>query len=387
MKFIKRFFQEPEESFFLFGPRGTGKSTLIRKDFEQALWIDLLKPEVLRNFSAYPERLHDLIKANPEKIVIVIDEVQKIPSLLAVVHSLIEEKRGKQFILTGSSARKLKRTGADLLGGRALNCTLHPFMAAELGEAFSLESSLKHGMLPVIYNAKNPSRSLEGYIGLYLKEEVQAEGLVRNLEDFSRFLEAASFSHASTLNTTNIAKECGVKRKTVESYLDILQELLLAFCLPIFTKRAKRELSVHPKFYLFDAGVFTTLRPKGHLDRPEEIEGLALEGLVAAHLLAWNDYSLQKHDISFWRTRSGLEVDFIVYGPQGLWALEVKNSARVSTSDTKALEAFLTDYPTAKCALLYRGNERIYIKNVLCIPVEPFLKQLIPDQSLDLALS
>lgn len=387
MKFFKRFFQEPKESFFLFGPRGTGKSTLIRRDFENAVWIDLLKPEVLRIYSAYPERLNDVINANPDKMAIVIDEVQKVPSLLAVVHSIIEEKKGKQFILTGSSARKLKRTGADLLGGRALRCMLHPFMPAEVKEAFSLESALQHGLLPVIFESKTPHRALEGYVGLYLKEEIQSEGLVRNLEDFSRFLEGISFSHASTLNITNVAKECAVKRKTVESYIDILQELLLAFRLPIFAKRAKRELSVHPKFYLFDAGVYRILRPRGHLDRPEEIEGLALEGLVAQSLVAWNDYNEEKHEISFWRTRAGLEVDFIVYGPKGLWALEVKNSRRISPSDIKALEAFCIDYPTAKGVLLYRGEERIYVKNILCIPVEPFLKQLIPNHSLDDALN
>lgn len=386
MKFYKRLFHEPSQSFFLFGPRGTGKSTLIHKHYENALWIDLLKPEILRVYSAYPERLYDIIKANPDKKVIVIDEVQKVPLLLSVVHAVIEEKLGKQFILTGSSSRKLKRTGADLLGGRALRYTLHPFMAAELGEAFYLESALQYGLIPVLLASDNKDIALQSYIGLYLKEEIQAEGLVRSLEDFSRFLEGISFSHSSTLNITNVAKECGVKRKTVESYIDILQELLLAFRINIFTKRAKRELSVHPKFYLFDAGIYRALRPTGQLDRPEEIDGMALEGLVAQHLVAWNDYSVQKHDINFWRTRSGLEVDFIIYGTLGLWAIEVKNSSRVFDNDIKALEAFLVDYPNAKAVLLYRGKERIYIKNVLCIPVEPFLKKLLPNHSIDAAL-
>lgn len=382
MKFIKRLFKEPKQSFFLFGPRGTGKSTLIQKHFHNAIWIDLLQPELLRSYSARPERLKEVVQGQPEKRVIVIDEVQKVPSLLAIVHSLIEAKLNKQFILTGSSSRKLKRTGADLLAGRALKRVLHPFMAVELEEKFSLKSALHHGLLPLIIESENPRDVLQSYIGLYLKEEIQSEGLVRNLESFSRFLEIMSFSHGSILNITNISRECEIKRKTVENYIEILEDLLLAYRLPIFSKRAQRILKSHPKFYFFDTGVYRTLRPKGSLDRPEEIEGIALEGLVAQHLQAWNDYSFEKHEIGFWNTRSGLEVDFIVYGPLGFWAIEVKNTTRIFPKDTKPLEAFLQDYPMAKGILLYRGQERILQKNVLCIPVEEFLKQLKPDQAI-----
>ena len=279
MKFIKRLFKEPKQSFFLFGPRGTGKSTLIQKHFHNAIWIDLLQPELLRSYSARPERLKEVVQGQPEKRVIVIDEVQKVPSLLAIVHSLIEAKLNKQFILTGSSSRKLKRTGADLLAGRALKRVLHPFMAVELEEKFSLKSALHHGLLPLIIESENPRDVLQSYIGLYLKEEIQSEGLVRNLESFSRFLEIMSFSHGSILNITNISRECEIKRKTVENYIEILEDLLLAYRLPIFSKRAQRILKSHPKFYFFDTGVYRTLRPKGSLDRPEEIEGIALEGI------------------------------------------------------------------------------------------------------------
>lgn len=379
MKFYKRLFKEPKQSFFLFGPRGTGKSTLIHKHFEDGLWIDLLKPELFRSYQAYPERLYEVIIGSRDKRVIIIDEVQRVPALLSVVHLIIEELRDKQFILTGSSSRKLRRTGADLLGGRALKCHLHPFIAAELGNEFSLEVALQKGLLPLINNADDPKIALHAYIDLYLQEEIQSEGLVRNLENFSRFLEAVSFSHASVLNITNISRECEVKRKTVENYIEILEELLLAFQLPIFSKRAQRALSMHPKFYLFDAGIFRALRPKGMLDLPDEIEGLALEGLVAQHLVAWNDYSDDKQEISFWRTRSGLEVDFVVYGTLGLWAIEVKNSKRVFPTDTKSLEAFLVDYPMAKGILLYRGKERLQQKNILCLPVEEFLLKLLPN--------
>jgi predicted AAA+ superfamily ATPase len=379
--YIKRFFKESTQSFFLFGPRGTEKSTLIKLLYPDALWIDLLQPESLRSLSARPERLFDLMQSNPNKT-IVIDEVQKVPTLLNVVHLLIEEKKNLQFILTGSSARKLRHAGANLLAGRAMQRHLHPFMAAELGTDFSLNKALEIGMIPLIVEAKNTQDALNAYVGLYLREEIQAEGLVRNLESFSRFLEIVSFSHGSVINVTNIARECEVKRKTVENYIEILEDLLLAFKIPVFTKRAARALSIHPKFYLFDTGMFKSLRPKGPLDRPEEIGGAALEGLVAQHLRAWNDYSAEKHDLAFWRTRSGSEVDFIVYGPSGFWAIEVKNASKVYPTDTKPLEAFLEDYPEAKGILLYRGKERLIQKNILCCPVDEFLVSIKPDKPL-----
>ncbi len=379
MQLEKRFFQEPNESFFLFGPRGTGKSTLMSRHKSKAIWIDLLLPDQERSYLANPERLIGILEGQPQKKMVVIDEVQKVPALLSVVHSIIEKKQGIQFILTGSSARKLKRAGADLLGGRALMRTLHPFMASELGENFKLDLALRDGMLPLLFDTKNKQDKLQAYISLYLKEEIQTEGLVRNIGDFSRFLEAVSFSHASLINITNIARECQVNRKTVENYVTILKDLLLAFELNVFTKRAKRELSAHPKFFLFDAGVFRTLRPAGPLDVSSEIEGAALEGLVAEHLRAWNDYSSQKHDLAFWRTRSGVEVDFIVYGPLGFWAIEVKNTKTIDRSEFQGLKAFLEDYPMAKAIFLYRGSERIVQEGILCLPCEEFLRDLRPD--------
>ncbi|OGT43117.1 MAG: ATPase [Gammaproteobacteria bacterium RIFCSPHIGHO2_12_FULL_37_34] len=384
MPYIQRLFEEPEDSYFLFGPRGVGKSTYLKLKHENdAIWIDLLKPDEYRSYFAKPERLHDLIIGSPKKSIIIVDEIQRAPNLLSVIHSIIEEKRNFKFILTGSSARKLKKTNADLLGGRALYCSLSTFMAAELGQIFSLEHALEFGLLPLLLDAKNPQQMLHAYVSLYLHEEIQAEGLVRNLENFSRFLEVVSFSHAATLNVTNVARECEVKRKTVENYIQILEDLLLAFQLPIFSKRAKRELSIHPKFYLFDAGVYNILRPQGPFDKTEEINGAALEGLVAQHLMAWIDYTIdKKYRLHFWRTRSGLEVDFIIYGPKYFWAIEVKNAKRIHPYDTRALKAFIEDYPQAKALLLYRGKEYVKQDNVLCIPCEDFLKQLKPNQDI-----
>jgi predicted AAA+ superfamily ATPase len=387
MEIIDRFLQAPKTSFFLFGPRGTGKSTFVHQHFKNAIYIDLLDPERVRFFSAMPERLREMINAQPESGFIVIDEVQRVPELLSVVHSLIETKKGWTFVLTGSSARKLKRTGIDLLGGRALLYTMHPFMAAELGRHFNFDKALLHGLLPVVVVSEDPMEVLRSYAALYLREEVQMEGLVRNIGNFSRFLEAISFSHASILNMSNVARECEVERKVVEGYVGILKDILLGWHLPIFTKRAKRELSAHPKFYLFDTGVFRSLRPKGPLDRVEEIEGKALEGLVAQHLKGWAAYSRGERELFYWRTRSGVEVDFVVYGPEGLWALEVKNARRIHLADLRGLRSFREEYPDSKALFLYRGKERIVKEGILCLPCVEFIKELRPDRLLDQAFT
>ena len=378
METVIRFLPDPGKSFFLFGPRGTGKSTWARTAYKDALCIDLLAPEPFRNYSAKPERLIEAIEGNPDKRSIVLDEIQRVPALLDVVHELIEEKRGYQFVMTGSSSRKLKRHGVNLLAGRASVRTLHPFMAAELGGSFDFKRALRYGLLPLVWESSDSEDALQAYIALYLREEIQIEGLVRNVGNFSRFLEAMSFSHASVLNLSNVARECQVERKTVEGYVKILEDLLLAFFLPVFSKRAKRQLSSHNKFYMFDAGVYRFLRPQGHLDHPQEIEGLALEGLVCQHLRAWNAYSGDKNTLSFWRTRSGVEVDFIVYGPDEFRAIEVKNSSRVRDEDIKGLISFKQDYPECRTMLLYRGSERLKKNGVLCLPCEEFLRQLKP---------
>jgi predicted AAA+ superfamily ATPase len=376
--YIPRFFKPPKQSFFLFGPRGTGKSTFLRRHYPEALWIDLLKPDVFRTYAARPERMIELVAGNPEKKAIIVDEVQKVPEILSAVHSLIEEKKSKTFILTGSSARKLKRTGVDLLAGRVLLRTLHPFLLSELTAPPAFEDILQFGLLPIVVSSENPQDVLNAYVALYIREEVQSEGLVRHIGNFSRFLEAASFSHASLLNISNVARECGVERKVVEAYIQILEDILLAFKLPVFTKKAQRALAAHPKFYFFDTGVFQSLRPKGPLDRPEEIAGAALEGLVAQHLRAWNAYKGNPYEIFFWRSRSGVEVDFVLYGKDGIYAVEVKNTSRVRPEDLRSLIEFRKDYPRSRSIFLYRGKEKLLIDQVRCIPCERFLKKLSP---------
>lgn len=375
---IPRFLKIPNNSFFLFGPRGTGKTTWLNNEIKNSLLVDLLQPDQFRMFTAKPERLKELVYGNPDKKVIIIDEVQKAPELLNVVHSLIEEKKGYQFVLTGSSARKLKRSGVDLLAGRVLNMTLHPFMAAELRERFDFEKALNQGLVPLITMSNDPEKVLSSYAALYMREEVQMEGLVRNIGGFSRFLEIISFSHGSVLNISNVGRECEIERKVVESYISILEDLLLAYRIKVFTKRAMRATVQHPKFYYFDAGVFRSLRPRGALDRSEEIEGAALEGLVLQHLIAWNAYNGGQDSVYYWRARSGTEVDFIVYGPEVFWAVEVKNTARIRNEDLRALKSFKEEYPEAKLYFLYRGEEKVLIKDILCIPCVEFLNKLKP---------
>lgn len=381
-KYIKRFFKEPEKSYFLFGPRGTGKSTMTEKNHPDALLIDLRLADVRYRLAASPDYLKELVTAQPDGATIIIDEIQKIPELLPIVHLLIEKKRNWKFILTGSSARKLKRQGVDLLGGRALRKVLHPFMASELKELFNLDDALKYGLIPLRFGFENPIEALQAYINLYLDEEVRAEGLIRRYDSFSRFLQVMSLCHGSLLNVTNIARECYVKRTTVNDWISILEDLLICYQINIFSQRAKRALISHPKFYFFDAGVYQALRPRSLKDTQAEIDGAGLEGLVMQHLMAWRDYTTEKHEITFWRTRSGVEVDFVIFGSLGFWAIEVKNTEKLRVEDLAGLIAFQEDYPEAKTILLYRGNERILKNNVLCLPCESFLKDLQPDKVL-----
>ena len=378
MTTFKRFLEPPQGHFFLLGPRGTGKTRWTEQRFPEALRVDLLDPVQLRELSARPERLRDLVAGNPGRTCVVIDEIQKCPALLEVVHALIERDRSKRFVLTGSSARKLRREGVNLLGGRAEQRSLHPFMAAELAGKFHLEAALRHGLLPVVWASPDPEGQVRAYNALYLKEEVQAEGLVRNVGGFARFLEAMSFSHAGVLNLANIARECQISRTTVEGHLAVLEDLLLGWRLPVFRPRAKRALAVHPKFYFFDTGIYRANRPIEPLDAPGEIGGPALEGLVAQHLRAWCAYGGNRSSLYYWQTRAGTEVDFVVYGPDGCQAVEVKNSATVRPEDLRGLRAWAEDYPGSGRWLLYRGSDRLEREGVRCLPVQDFLEELQP---------
>lgn len=379
---IPRCFKAPDQSYFLFGPRGSGKSTYLKANYRNAIYIDLLRPDLQRQYQARPETIIELVGANPDKEIIIVDEIQKVPEMLSAIHSIIEDNKDIRFILTGSSARKLKRSGPDLMAGRVLLRNMHPFLLSELEKKADFRKALEYGLLPIIYLAGDSASTLDTYVSLYIREEVQYEGLVRNIGSFSRFLEAISFSHGSVLNISNVARECEVERKVVENYISILEDILLATRIHVFTKRAQRALVAHPKFYLFDTGVFKALRPKGPLDSPNEIDGAGLEGLVFQHLKAWNAYQINNFEIFFWRSRGGIEVDFILYGEQGIYAIEVKNSDKIRNQDLRSLNEFRSDYPESHTIFLYRGKERLLKNKNLCLPCDEFLYDLHPDKTI-----
>ncbi|MEW6041061.1 MAG: ATP-binding protein [Elusimicrobiota bacterium] len=363
-----------DKSFFLFGPRGTGKTTWVKYRFPGAAYFDLLEAEIYNDLLANPQRIENLIPKD-NKNWIIIDEIQRIPELLNEVHRLIEKYKYK-FILTGSSARKLRKKGYNLLGGRALTYSMYPLTAVELGKDFDLNHSIKYGSLPSVYVEKDPKKYLESYVKTYLDEEVRQEGLTRNLSAFSRFLEAASFSQGTVLSVSAISRECAVERKVVENYFSILEDLLIAYKLPVFAKKAKRRMVSHPKFYFFDPGVYRTLRPMGPLDRPEEAEGVSLETLFLHEIKAVNESLGLGYRIYYWRTSNNMEVDFVMYGKKGILAFEVKRAGRVSGKMLSGLRSFLKDYPMAKAYFVYGGDKYIRDGNIEIIPVINLLRNL-----------
>ncbi len=366
---------EDEKSLFLFGPRGTGKSTWVKMRFPGALFVDLLESDIYARLLASPWLLESLIPPGFTDY-IVIDEIQRIPELLNEVHRLIEGKKHK-FILLGSSARKLRKRGTNLLAGRALSYTMHPLTAEELGGDFNLDASIKFGHLPMACAETSPEKYLSSYVKTYLREEVLQEGLTRNLAAFSRFLEAASFSQASVLGVSDVARECNVNRKVVENYFSILQDLLIATQVPVFTKKAKRRMTARPKFFFFDVGVYRAIRPMGPMDMPEQIDGAAIETLFLQELRAVNDYYDLGYDIYYWRTSNYIEVDFVIYGKRGIIAFELKRSGKYQNKDLRSLKIFLKDYPIAKAFLIYGGSRRLFSKDgIEIMPFEDCIKNL-----------
>lgn len=332
----------------------------------RALRVDLLKESTFSELAGHADRLEALADGHGSTSVI-IDEVQKLPALLDEVHRLIESRKFR-FVLTGSSARKLKRSGANLLAGRARTLSMHPFTATELGEQFDLKHAIKYGMLPTVWMEADPKDYLRGYVGTYLREEVQQEALVRNVGAFSRFIEAASLSQAQVLNMVSVAADCGINRKTVESHFDLIEDLLLAFRLPVFTRKAKRKLVSHPKFYFFDAGVYRGLRPRGPLDSDAEIDGAAIETLLLQSLRATNSNDGLGYEVSYWRTPHGAEVDAVLYGERGLHAFEVTRSSIFRETDLAGLRLFCADYPQAHGHLFYGGTKRYRFGAIEVIP-------------------
>ena len=339
----------------------------LKQRFPDALYLDLLDHALYLELLARPQRLRDLIPPGYDGWVVV-DEVQRTPLVLNEVHRLIESD-GLRFILTGSSARSLRRRGVNLLGGRARTHHLYRLTAVEAGADFALERALIHGQLPSVYTQPDPDAYLASYVENYLRQEVLEEGRTRNLATFSRFLESASFSQAAPLNVAEVARDVGVDRKTASAYFDLLDDLLIATRVPVFTKRAKRRMTTHPKFFLFDVGVYRAIRPTGPLDSPEQIDGPALETLVFQELRAAIAYRSLKLDLFFWRTASSTEVDFVAYGGDGLFAIEVKRTRTIRRADLHGLKQFRTDYPMARCVLLFGGDRREHRDGIELLPL------------------
>lgn len=360
-------------STFLFGPRGTGKSTWVKQTYPNALYFDLLETDVYKRLLAQPGRLEQYI---PEgfRDYVVIDEVQRVPELLNEVHRLIENKN-TQFILTGSSSRKLRRGGYNLLAGRALLRHMYPLTAMEMKEDFQWKKALIQGMLPRAQESDFQDY-LQSYVRIYLDQEIQQEGLTRRLHDFSRFLEIASFSQGQVLNTSNVARDAEIQRMTVKGYFQILQDLLIGFMVPPFTKRAKRRLVSHPKFYYFDPGVFRAIRPLGPYDNPQELGGLCLETLVFQQLSAINDLLNLGYRLHYFRTASGIEVDFVLYGERGIVGVEVKIGSHFNDAMIRGLKNFARDYPEATLYLFYGGEKKLYIGNITVLPLSYALSHL-----------
>jgi predicted AAA+ superfamily ATPase len=337
-----------QETIFLWGPRQTGKSTLVQSLYPDVTYLDLLKNDEFIRYQTNPSLLREeLLASNQKKMII--DEIQKIPELLNEVHWLIENQRA-HFILCGSSARKLKREHANLLGGRALRYELFGLIAQEIGPEFSLDIALNHGYLPRHYLATNPRRMLQSYVSDYLKEEIAAEGFVRNLPVFSHFLVSASFSDTEVINYSTIARDCGISSPTVKEYFQILQDTLIGSLLPAFTKRPKRRVVSSPKFYFFDIGVVNFLNKRGHLTPGTELYGKAFENWLHHELKAHSQYTDLFYDLSYWKLDNGSEVDFILNDME--IAIECKAVQVIKSDHLKNLRILKEEQPSVKKRIL-----------------------------------
>jgi len=339
MTLLKRILQLPKQSFFLMGPRGTGKTTWLRQTVLEAHTIDLLSEETYQRLLANPGLFAAEMRAVASGSWVIIDEVQRLPSLLNEVHRFIEE-RHLRFVLCGSSARKLRRAGVNLLAGRALRRFMHPFVPEETGEKFHLEDALRWGLLPIIWAAEDREEAVRAYAQLYLKEEIQAEALVRNLPGFARFLPIAALFHGQTLNTANIARDAGVARTTVTGYLEILEDTLLCFQVPAFQAKLRVRERKLPKLYWCDAGIVRAMKRTAGMVQPEE-RGALFEGLVAQLVRAYKDYRDLCDDFYYWAPAESMEteVDFLLARAAEFVAIETKSGVHFAESWCRGLRA------------------------------------------------
>jgi uncharacterized protein len=366
-----------DETFFLWGPRQSGKSTLLKSSFPDAFWIDLLLPDVYRAYLTHPEKLVEEVRLKKPKRV-VIDEIQKLPELLDAVHWLVENEN-TCFALCGSSARKVKRGHANLLGGRGVRYELYGLSGKEIGDDLDFLKMLNQGYIAPVYQSKNPERLLNSYIAQYLKEEVAAEGLVRNLPGFSEFLHIAALSDTELLNYSTIARDVGVASSTIKGYFEILTDTLLGSFLPAYRRRPKRRISTAPKFYFFDIGVVNLLAKRKEIQAGSELIGKAFENWVFHELCCYNAYREKFAEFHYWRLSTGLEVDFIVNHID--CAIEAKASPQIKSHHLKGLRELQKEHPETKKLVLVSmdRHDRETENGILLLHYATFLDQLWGD--------
>jgi uncharacterized protein len=364
------------QSAFLWGPRKTGKTTFLRASFPDSLSYDLLRTDLFLEFVKRPFLLREqLLAASPKQLKepVIIDEVQKVPQLLDEIHWLIENKH-LRFILCGSSARKLKRGKANLLGGRAWRYEMHPLVSEEVA-GLDLLRALNRGMIPLHYMQEEYRKSLQAYVRDYLKEEVFDEGLTRNIPAFSRFFDAMGYSHGELTNYANIARDCGVDAKTVKEYYQILVDTLLGTMVEPYKKRQDRNVITRAgKFYLFDVGVAGAITHRQIPREKGEQFGKAIEHFILMEILGHRAYRELDYDVNFWRTKSGLEVDFIL--GQGEVAIEVKGASRVDSIDLRPIKAFMQEYRPARAFVVCNERAPRVHEDIRILPWRNFLKML-----------
>ena len=372
---IPRFYQlssELESSVFLFGARQTGKSIFLGMQFPNAVFIDLLDAKMRRRFRAKPELLYEMLQDKQESSIVVIDEIPLVPELLNEVHRLIQQKN-LRFVLCGSSARKLKRKGHDTLGGRALPCYFYPFVSAEIAH-LDLDKALLYGMLPPHYLAKNPERLLDGYIDVYLREEIKEESLVRNLDAFERFMEVAATCDGEIENYENIASDCQVSAKTVKEYFGILSDTLIGYTIPAYTKVVKRKVVQAPKFYYFDVGVYNHLLNRTSLAPGTSEYGHCFEHFVIQELVAYIGYTHNRKKLTYWHTYNGKEVDAVI--GEAEIGIEIKSTDEVQNKHMSNFKEYLEEFPNSRTIVVSRDPITRRVGNVEVIYIFDFLRML-----------
>ena len=363
---------ENNDSLFLWGARQTGKTTLLQMVFPKSRYYDLLRAKDFERLLRRPALLsEDLESFGPDDTVI-LDEIQKVPQLLDEVHSLIQRK-GIRFILSGSSPRKLKRVGANLLGGRAGKAQLFPFVSAEIPD-FDIIRAVNNGMIPRHYLVANPTERFRAYIGVYLNEEIREEALSRNLQGFSRFMEVAAQSDGEILVYKNIAQDCGIDYRTVKSYFEILEDTLIGYMIPAFTNSRKRRAISSPKFYYYDVGIANYLLNRRNMLPGTDDFGHAFEHFIIQELVAWLSYHLSDEKLSYWRTTNGYEVDAVIGDARV--AIEIKSCKEVMSRHLKGLKAFSEEFPDCRCMVVSFDMYRRRMNGVEIIPVLDFLESL-----------